>query len=58
MTWIKTVSESEGGEALSRALNAQKELYPIEYANPVFPTTDGAAGLRGCAFRQPAAGGC
>lgn len=40
MTWIKTISPSED-EAVRRAVEAQKELYPIEYATPVHPTPDG-----------------
>lgn len=41
MTWIKTVPLSEGGEKLRRAMESQRELYPIEYATPVHPTPDG-----------------
>jgi hypothetical protein len=41
MTWIKTVPMDEADEKLRRALAAQKELYPIEYASPVHPTPDG-----------------
>jgi hypothetical protein len=41
MTWIKTVPVSEAGEQLRRAMEAQRELYPIEYAEPVHPTPDG-----------------
>jgi hypothetical protein len=41
MTWIKTVPMAEAGEKLRRALAAQRELYPIEYAVPVHPTADG-----------------
>ena len=40
MTWIKTVSPSED-EAVARAMEDQKSLYPAEYENPVFPTEDG-----------------
>ena len=29
MTWIKTLTADEGGEALARAIEAQKELYPV-----------------------------
>ena len=43
MTWIKTVPMSEADETLLRALEAQKELYPVEYADPVHPTADGGA---------------
>ncbi len=41
MTWIRTVSPDEGGEELRRALEAQREMYPEEYAAPVHPTPDG-----------------
>jgi hypothetical protein len=42
MTWIKTVSPEED-ERVRRAMEAQRELYPIEYATPVHPTADGAS---------------
>lgn len=41
MTWIKTVAASED-EDVRRAVESQRELYPIEYATPVHPTPDGA----------------
>ena len=41
MTWIKTVSPAED-EEVRRVVEAQKMLYPIEYATPVHPTQDGA----------------
>lgn len=41
MAWIKTVPQSEADERLLRAIEAQRELYPIEYATPVHPTPDG-----------------
>ncbi len=41
MTWIKTVPLSEADEKLRRAMEAQRELYPIEYAEPVHPMADG-----------------
>lgn len=40
MTWIKTVSPAES-EEVRRVVEAQRELYPIEYATPVHPTPDG-----------------
>jgi hypothetical protein len=43
MTWIRTVSMAEADEHLRRALEAQRELYPTEYAVPVHPTPDGGA---------------
>ena len=41
MTWIKTVPFDEADERLRRAMEAQRELYPVEYAAPVHPTPDG-----------------
>jgi hypothetical protein len=43
MTWIKTVPFSEAGEALLKAREMQKALYPIEYATPVHQTGPGEA---------------
>jgi len=40
MTWIKTIPVSED-EEVRRANEAQRELYPAEYAMPVHPTADG-----------------
>jgi len=45
MTWIKTVSLTEGDEKLRHAVDAQKALYPQEYATPVHPTPDGTSGI-------------
>jgi hypothetical protein len=41
MTWIKTVPMSEADKKLRRAMEAQKDLYPVEYADPVHPTDGG-----------------
>lgn len=41
MTWIKTIPFAEADEKLRRALEAQRELYPPEYAEPIHPTADG-----------------
>lgn len=43
MTWIKTVPMSEADEKLRRAMEAQRETYPVEYATPVHPTPDGGS---------------
>jgi len=43
MTWIKTVPLTAASEDLKQAMDAQKSLYPIEYATPVHATEDGAA---------------
>jgi len=40
MTWIKTIANSED-EKVRRAVEAQREHYPIEYATPIHPTADG-----------------
>jgi len=40
MTWIKTIPASEN-EEVRRVVEAQRELYPVEYATPVHPTPDG-----------------
>ena len=45
MTWIKTVPMTEAGEALKRAVAAQRDLYPAEYAQPVHPTGDGTSDI-------------
>ena len=45
MTWIRTIPLSEADEKLRRAVEAQQALYPIEYASPVHPTTDGTSGI-------------
>jgi hypothetical protein len=41
MTWIKTATLSEGGEALRQAVEGQMGLYPAEYSQPVHPTSGG-----------------
>jgi hypothetical protein len=41
MTWIKTVPFEEADEKLRLAMEAQRDLYPIEYAEPVHPTPGG-----------------
>ena len=41
MAWIKTVPFGEADEKLRRAMEAQRGLYPAEYAVPVHPTPDG-----------------
>jgi alkylhydroperoxidase family enzyme len=40
MTWIKTIHSDEADEKLREVIEAQKKLYPIEYAEPVHPTAD------------------
>jgi hypothetical protein len=43
MTWIKTVPFDEADERLRQAMEAQRGLYPAEYAVPVHPTPDGGS---------------
>ena len=43
MTWIKTVPMAEASEELRSAMEAQREMYPAEYAVPVHPTPDGGS---------------
>ena len=45
MAWIKTIPLSEASDDLKRALEAQRKLYPEEYARPSHPTDDGTAGI-------------
>jgi alkylhydroperoxidase family enzyme len=36
---------SEADDALKKAIEGQRELYPVEYATPVHPTPDGPSGI-------------
>ena len=45
MTWIQTVPLSQASQQLLKAMESQRELYPQEYATPVFPTEDGPAAI-------------
>lgn len=45
MTWIRTVPLTEADERLKKAMEAQRALYPKEYATPVHPTESGAASI-------------
>jgi len=45
MTWIKTIPLSEASDALVRALELQRPLYPEEYAAPVFRGDNEVAGI-------------
>lgn len=46
MTWIKTIPFDEADEKLRRAMEAQRGLYPAEYAEPVQPTARRQASWR------------
>ena len=37
MTWIKTIPSAEATGALRAAIDAQRAMYPPEYATPGFP---------------------
>lgn len=43
MTWIRTVPPGNSDEELLKAMEAQKQLYPIEYASPVHPDGSGSS---------------
>ena len=43
MTWIRTVPLTQADEKLRRVVEAQRLLYPVEYADPVHPAGDGAS---------------
>ena len=45
MTWIRTIPLAGADEKLRRAIEAQRALYPKEYATPVQPTADGTSGI-------------
>ena len=45
MAWIRTVPLKEADEALRRAIESQRTLYPKEYATPVHPTGDGTSSI-------------
>lgn len=43
MAWIRTVPMDQADEKLRKAMEAQKALYPVEYATPVHPADGGGA---------------
>lgn len=43
MTWIRTVPLRSADEQLTEAMEAQKKLYPVEYATPVHPVEGGGS---------------
>jgi hypothetical protein len=43
MTWIRTVTLDEADDKLRSAIEAQRDLYPAEYAAPVHPTAEGGS---------------
>jgi hypothetical protein len=40
MTWIRTIPMEEADEKLRRMIEAQRAMYPREYASPVSPGGD------------------
>ena len=55
MTWIRTIPLAEADEKLRRAIEAQRAVYPLEYATPVQPTADvlpSAVGCTGVAYSR------
>ncbi len=40
MTWIRTIPMEDADEHLRKLMEAQRALYPIEYASPVSPGGD------------------
>lgn len=44
MTWIRTVSPNDDPR-VREAVDAQRAMYPAEYASPVHPTGDGTSGI-------------
>jgi len=47
MTWIKTIPLSEADDKLRQAIEAQRSLYPKEYADPVHPDASGSSSIVG-----------
>jgi hypothetical protein len=45
MTWIKTIPITEADEKLRQAIAAQRELYPVEYAEPIHKSVDGETSM-------------
>ena len=43
MTWIRTIPMDQADDKLRNAMEAQKALYPVEYATPVHPSEGGGA---------------
>jgi len=47
MTWIQTIPMSEADEKLRHAIEAQRALYPREYAESVHPDASGGSSIVG-----------
>jgi hypothetical protein len=47
MTWIRTVPTAEASGKLRQAIEAQRQVYPKEYADPVHPDESGGSSIVG-----------
>ncbi len=45
MTWIRTIPLSQADPKLQGAVEGERRYYPVEYAEPVHPTGDGASDI-------------
>lgn len=43
MTWIRTIPLSQANDELRQAVEAEKSLYPVEYATPIHPAEGGGS---------------
>ena len=43
MTWIRTIPLSQASDELRQAVEAEKLLYPVEYATPIHPAEGGGS---------------
>jgi hypothetical protein len=55
MTWIRTIPLGSADEKLLKAMEAQKSLYPVEYATPVHPVEGGGSEIVASHSLLPAA---
>ena len=53
MTWITTVPFEKADERLRKAIEAQRALYPAEYATPAFPGQQPGEGIVAVAQPDP-----
>lgn len=47
MTWIRTIPTAEAGDKLRKAIEAQRQVYPKEYADLVHPDESGGSSIVG-----------
>ena len=43
MTWIRTIPLDQADEKLRKAIEDERDLYPVEYATPVHPVEGGGS---------------